>query len=93
MTRREKILALCELKTVQFDTQGEQTENARLTPLITALIDENEKLREALEFYASCAIEGLMEPPLGMEFMPMGERARQALSASTAIDEMINRVS
>ena len=58
ITRREKLLRLCEFQTPHEDIyyslpiefwQATQEENARLLPILTALIDENEKLREALE--------------------------------------------
>lgn len=50
---REQLTALAALKHVQFDSQGEHAENARLRPLLTALIEDREALRDALACVAS----------------------------------------
>jgi len=49
MTRREKLLRLCER---DYNKYEGNFDTSQLKHLLTALIEENEKLRAALEFYA-----------------------------------------
>lgn len=98
MTRREKLLRLCEfdenrvylgafVKSYQTGhLDGQYSENKKLLPILTALIEENEKLREALEFYANY-MEG-KNPEFdsnGLQKYPSPDKAKQALAASPLV--------
>lgn len=103
MTRREKLLRLCEfdenrvylgafVKSYQTGhLDGQYSENKKLLPILTALIDESERLRSALEKCIarlefieskSCGEHEKLSGVGWWESGPTLTTARQALAAS-----------
>lgn len=101
-SKREQILKLCEFPIEEYSNVpiivrfNIKQENLRLQPIITALLDENEKLRAALEYYAGLNFsteyfyKDSGEYCYNIVSKPEIETlARQALSTCTEIDELL----